>query len=53
MNGKPIDPLKMKSPPVEPIREEKMIEYKAAISKYQVALDSLINIVHLENDTIQ
>ena len=49
MNGKPIDPLKMKSPPVEPIREEKMVEYKAAISNYQSTLDSLINIIHKDS----
>ena len=41
-NGQAIDPLKMKSPPVEPIRKEKMQEYKLAINKYQASLDSLI-----------
>lgn len=53
LNGKPVDPLKVKSPPVEPIKKENMAEYKIAISKHQGALDSLINIVHLENDSIQ
>ncbi len=53
LNGKPVDPLKVKSPPVEPIKKENMIEYKKAISEYQGSLDSLINIVHLENDSIQ
>ena len=51
LNGKPVDPLKVKSPPVEPIRKENISEYKNAISKYQVSLDSLINIIH--KDTIQ
>ncbi len=50
-NGSPIDPLKMKSPPVEPIKKENLKKYKLAISQYQTTLDSLINLVH--KDSIQ
>ena len=49
-NGSPINPLKMKSPPIEPIKKENLEAYKQAIGKYQNSLDSLINIIH--NDTI-
>ncbi len=48
LNGKPVDPLKVKSPPVEPIRKENIEEYKKSIEAYQGTLDSLINIIHLE-----
>ena len=52
-NGSPIDPLKMKSPPVEPIKKENMAEYLEAIKDYHLTLDSLINLVHHNNDSIQ
>jgi len=41
-NGHPIDPLKMKSPPVEPIRKDKMESYQKEIYQYKITLDSLI-----------
>ncbi len=48
-NGSPIDPLKMKSPPVEPIKKGNLEKYKHAISQYQNTLDSLINLVHKDS----
>ena len=53
MNGKPVDPLKVKSPPVEPIKEENKELFIKEVKKYQNTLDSLINHVHLEHDSIQ
>ncbi|HPF93648.1 MAG TPA: M23 family metallopeptidase, partial [Tenuifilaceae bacterium] len=40
-NGKPINPLKVEAPPVEPISEDKLDLYKQSISHYQVKLDSI------------
>lgn len=40
-NGKPIDPLKMESPSVEPVSKEKMPEFEAQMQKYRYQLDSL------------
>lgn len=40
-NGKPIDPLRVEAPPVEPICEDKFDLYKQAISENQVILDSI------------
>ena len=40
-NGKPINPLKVEAPPVEPISEDKLYLYKQSISRYQIKLDSI------------
>lgn len=40
-NGKPIDPLKVEAPPVEPISKENLEAFKHSISNYQVKLDSI------------
>lgn len=40
-NGKPIDPLKMESPSVEPVSAEKMPEFEAQMRDYRHKLDSL------------
>ena len=40
-NGKPIDPLKMESPSVEPVSKEKMPEFEAQMQKYRYQMDSL------------
>jgi len=52
-NGTAIDPLKVKSPPVEPVKESHLTEYKLLVKSYKNVLDSLINIVHMPNDSIQ
>ncbi len=41
MNGKPVDPLKVKSPPVEPIRPENLEKFRQAITPIIYQLDSL------------
>ena len=40
-NGKPIDPLKMESPSVEPVAKEKMPEFEAKMQHYRYQMDSL------------
>ena len=41
MNGKPVDPLKVKSPPVEPIKKENIETYQSFLKKINVKLDSI------------
>lgn len=41
MNGHPVDPLKVKSPPVEPIKKEIMESYLAFVKGLQLRLDSI------------
>jgi len=43
MNGKPINPLKMESPPTEPISEDYRAKFDSIIEIYQKELNSLIN----------
>jgi murein DD-endopeptidase MepM/ murein hydrolase activator NlpD len=40
-NGKPMDPLKMEAPPVEPIHEEDFQEYLKYIHPWKTEIDSL------------
>lgn len=40
-NGTPINPLKMDSPPAEPIKEENRQAFEAAASKYKARIDSI------------
>ena len=40
-NGKPIDPLKMESPSVEPVSKEKMPEFEDQMGRYRYQMDSL------------
>ena len=40
-NGTPINPLKMDSPPAEPIKEENRPAFEAAASKYKARIDSI------------
>lgn len=40
-NGRPMDPLKMEAPPVEPIHEERMEQYLQYIQPWKNQLDSL------------
>ncbi|MFT3737525.1 MAG: peptidoglycan DD-metalloendopeptidase family protein [Breznakibacter sp.] len=40
-NGKPIDPLKMESPPVEPVKPENMAHYIQSIGKIKNQLDKI------------
>ena len=40
-NGRPIDPLKMESPSVEPVAKEKMPEFEAQMQHYRYQMDSL------------
>lgn len=48
-NGKPIDPLKMESPSVEPISKEYMAEFDTKKEHYYKQMDSLKVAVHIEN----
>lgn len=45
-NGKPIDPLKMESPSVEPVSKEKMPEFRAQMERYAFQMDSLGTMGH-------
>ena len=40
-NGKPIDPLKMESPSVEPVAKEDMPAFEAQMQQYRYQMDSL------------
>ncbi len=40
-NGKPIDPLKMESPSVEPVSKEDMPAFQAQMERYRFQMDSL------------
>ena len=40
-NGSPINPLKMQSPPAEPIKEEHMSDFKATYAECQVLIDTI------------
>lgn len=46
-NGSAVNPLKVESPPVEPIKEVNKAKYKLVLEKYQGTLDSLISTVHI------
>ena len=50
-NGKAVDPLKVKSPPVNPIKEVNKAEFLKVVEKYHGTLDSLIQ-ESLKTDTI-
>ncbi len=41
MNGKPVDPLKIKAPPVEPIKPENLAVFLSFISDSKFKLDSI------------
>jgi hypothetical protein len=40
-NGKPIDPLKVDAPPVNPVKEENMANFKGFIEPLKKQLDAL------------
>ncbi len=40
-NGSPINPLKMDSPPAEPLRQENMDSFNAAAAKYKARIDTI------------
>ncbi|HDP76465.1 MAG TPA: metalloendopeptidase [Bacteroidales bacterium] len=42
MNGSAIDPLKMKSPPVEPVKQENLEAFRYVVAHFSVQLDSII-----------
>ena len=46
-NGKPIDPLKMESPSVEPVSKEDMPAFLAQMERYKFQMDSLGTMGHL------
>ena len=46
-NGKPIDPLKMESPSVEPVSKEDMPAFQAQMERYRFQMDSLGAMGHL------
>ncbi len=41
MNGKPVDPLKVKAPPVEPVKPEYMDSFRATVASLLTQLDSV------------
>jgi murein DD-endopeptidase MepM/ murein hydrolase activator NlpD len=41
MNGSPIDPLKMKSPPVEPVKQENLEAFRNVVASFSAQLDSI------------
>ncbi len=45
-NGKPIDPLKMESPSVEPVKKEDMPAFNAQMDRYRFQMDSLGTMGH-------
>ena len=49
-NGKAVNPLKVKSPPVNPIKEINKADFFKVVKKYQGTLDSLIQ-EPLKSDT--
>lgn len=40
-NGSPVDPLKIDAPPVNPVKEENMLDYKTFIEPLKLQLDTL------------
>jgi murein DD-endopeptidase MepM/ murein hydrolase activator NlpD len=40
-NGKPVNPLHVKAPPVEPIKEENITLFQESIASYRTKLDSI------------
>jgi hypothetical protein len=42
MNGHPINPLKIKAPPIEPIKEETLKEFQAVVDSLNNSLNSNI-----------
>jgi murein DD-endopeptidase MepM/ murein hydrolase activator NlpD len=51
-NGKPIDPLTIEAPPVDPIHEENLTEYLRYIRPWKAQLDSLTHSHHLRPDSV-
>ncbi|HBI81272.1 MAG TPA: metalloendopeptidase [Bacteroidales bacterium] len=43
MNGAPVDPLKIKSPPVEPVKPENMETFRNVVAEFTVHLDSAVS----------
>jgi murein DD-endopeptidase MepM/ murein hydrolase activator NlpD len=48
-NGSPINPLKMESPPAEPVKEENRKEFEAAYSNYKAQIDTIQAIEHIRD----
>ena len=40
-NGTPINPLKMESPPAEPVKKENLKEFETAYEKYKAQIDTI------------
>ncbi len=47
-NGKPIDPLKMESPSVEPVKKEDMQAFNAQMAQYRYQLDSIKSAAYVQ-----
>lgn len=47
-NGKPIDPLKMESPSVEPVAKEDMPAFEQTMKQYRYQLDSINSAVYVQ-----
>jgi len=52
-NGVPINPLKVKSPPIAPVGKEKMAEFVLFRNKYLPKIDSLMQQLELPKENIQ
>ena len=47
-NGKPIDPLKMESPSVEPVKKEDMPAFNTQMAQYRYQLDSIKSAAYVQ-----
>ena len=48
-NGSPINPLKMESPPAEPVKEENRKAFEAAYTDYKAQIDTIQAVEHIRN----
>ena len=48
-NGSPINPLKMESPPAEPVKEENRKPFEAAYSDYKAQIDTIQALEHIRD----
>ena len=48
-NGSPINPLKMESPPAEPVKEENRKAFEAAYTDYKAQIDTIQAVEHIRD----
>ncbi len=49
MNGKPINPLKMESPPADPIKKENIELFKESVYRHNYLRDSILSVSYIES----